>query len=264
MPRQSLPAPGDATVHRVAPVAQGIERAPPERKVVGSIPTGRITSHLPTRKPAFLHGSGVSDVPRKHARCWPRCWPRIQLPIHRLMVVPSPSARISTVPTRGTVCPCSRRRIVETDSGCVPLPLPLDSMSPRPAVASHRRVGMTPQLVELVSPSRRSATSRSNCLQRRATELVSRGRTAWLSDRFRIVCAVFVPREAHASRLRHANLPYEHAQLLIRRSILESCLRAPRRRHRWRVPAGARNRGRAQRSVARSGCARRSSADRGR
>jgi hypothetical protein len=42
MPGQSLPVPGDATVHRVAPVAQGIERAPPERKVVGSIPTGRM------------------------------------------------------------------------------------------------------------------------------------------------------------------------------------------------------------------------------
>ena len=33
--------PQDATVARFAPVAQGIERAPPERKAVGSIPTGR-------------------------------------------------------------------------------------------------------------------------------------------------------------------------------------------------------------------------------
>jgi catechol 2,3-dioxygenase-like lactoylglutathione lyase family enzyme len=40
-PASTLPAAGDATVQRVAPVAQGIERAPPERKVVGSIPTGR-------------------------------------------------------------------------------------------------------------------------------------------------------------------------------------------------------------------------------
>src|SRR4029077_2979204 len=39
-----------ATVDAFAPVAQGIERAPPEREVVGSIPTGRITTRLNTRK----------------------------------------------------------------------------------------------------------------------------------------------------------------------------------------------------------------------
>src|SRR4051794_9564567 len=32
-----------ATLPRQAPVAQGIERAPPERKAAGSIPAGRIT-----------------------------------------------------------------------------------------------------------------------------------------------------------------------------------------------------------------------------
>src|SRR6185503_3764369 len=74
-PAASLPGPGDATVPRVAPVAQGIERAPPERKVVGSIPTGRILTRAAMRKPAFLHGSGVTHTPDKHAACYPRCYP---------------------------------------------------------------------------------------------------------------------------------------------------------------------------------------------
>jgi hypothetical protein len=75
MPGQSLPAPGDATVRRVAPVAQGIERAPPERKVVGSIPTGRILTRAAMREPAFLHGSGVTHTPERLAPCYPRCYP---------------------------------------------------------------------------------------------------------------------------------------------------------------------------------------------
>jgi hypothetical protein len=56
-----------------APVAQGIERAPPEREVVGSIPTGRISSTLTRRKPALLQGSGVPEVPEIVTRCGPRC-----------------------------------------------------------------------------------------------------------------------------------------------------------------------------------------------
>ena len=62
MPGQSLPVPGDATVHRVAPVAQGIERAPPERKVVGSIPTGRMLTGLDKRYP---HGYADRRTPER-------------------------------------------------------------------------------------------------------------------------------------------------------------------------------------------------------
>jgi predicted ABC-type sugar transport system permease subunit len=36
---------GEATLALPAPVAQGIERAPPEREVAGSIPAGRTPSH---------------------------------------------------------------------------------------------------------------------------------------------------------------------------------------------------------------------------
>ena len=43
-PRLDLHA-GEATLVLPAPVAQGIERAPPEREVAGSIPAGRTPSH---------------------------------------------------------------------------------------------------------------------------------------------------------------------------------------------------------------------------
>ena len=59
-----------------APVAQGIERAPPERKVAGSIPAGRITTVRVQRKPAWLRGPSVREMPRKNGRCCPRCCPR--------------------------------------------------------------------------------------------------------------------------------------------------------------------------------------------
>ena len=49
-----------------APVAQGIERSPPERKVAGSIPAGRIWSRLrpgaALRPPAQPMGQSSSDV----------------------------------------------------------------------------------------------------------------------------------------------------------------------------------------------------------
>jgi hypothetical protein len=70
---QSLPEPGDATVPRVAPVAQGIERAPPERKVVGSIPTGRILTHEGTRNHWRVSRPSpwgiTTATPEKAARC---------------------------------------------------------------------------------------------------------------------------------------------------------------------------------------------------
>jgi hypothetical protein len=60
----SLLKPGDATVLRGAPVAQGIERPPPERKVVGSIPTGRIPTGAATRRPVFAgcRSTGSDDA----------------------------------------------------------------------------------------------------------------------------------------------------------------------------------------------------------
>jgi hypothetical protein len=39
-----------ARLRAPAPVAQGIERAPPEREVAGSIPAGRIAKLLKTRR----------------------------------------------------------------------------------------------------------------------------------------------------------------------------------------------------------------------
>ena len=67
-------APFRARLHWLssARVAQGIERAPPEREVAGSIPAGRISAYEHKRKghhsASFTHGSvvpGVSSVLRR-------------------------------------------------------------------------------------------------------------------------------------------------------------------------------------------------------
>src|SRR5947208_12867641 len=49
-----------STLMRQAPVAQGIERVPPEHEVAGSIPAGRIRPR--TVEPTWLNDAG-SDLP---------------------------------------------------------------------------------------------------------------------------------------------------------------------------------------------------------
>ena len=49
---------GSSKLHDPAPVAQGIERAPPEREVAGSIPAGRITQEAKARHATTIVGPG--------------------------------------------------------------------------------------------------------------------------------------------------------------------------------------------------------------
>src|SRR5262245_32484558 len=56
-----------ATVQARAPVAQGIERSPPERKVAGSIPAGR-TPRTRWKRRVSQFKQSLQDLP--YARLW--------------------------------------------------------------------------------------------------------------------------------------------------------------------------------------------------